>query len=124
MPPPASQGWVLYDGNCGICTRLARFWEPTLQRLGLSIAPLQSPWVQERTGLELDALLSDVRLLHPNGRLISGPDVYRHVMRQMWLTYPLYLLSVTPGLSRMFDWSYRAFARNRTRISNACGLPR
>jgi predicted DCC family thiol-disulfide oxidoreductase YuxK len=124
MPSEPLQGWVLYDGNCGICKRLARFWEPTLQRLGLSIAPLQSPWVQERTGLDLDALLTDLRLLRPDGRIISGPNVYRSIMRQTPLTYPLYLLSIIPGLSQMFDWSYRVFARNRGRISSACGIDR
>ena len=122
MMPPAPEGWVLYDGTCGICTRLAQFWEPTLQRLGLSIAPLQSPWVQERLGLPRDKLLDDLRLLRPDGRFISGADVYRYMMRRIWWAYPLYLLSKAPGLSRLFDWSYRTFARHRRRISATCGL--
>jgi predicted DCC family thiol-disulfide oxidoreductase YuxK len=120
--PPAPEGWVLYDGACGICTRLAQFWEPTLQRLGLSIAPLQSPWVQERLGLPRDKLLDDLRLLRPDGQFISGADVYRYIMRRIWWAYPLYLLSKAPGLSRLFDWTYRTFARHRMRISATCGL--
>jgi hypothetical protein len=101
---------------------LAQFWEPTLQRLGLSIAPLQSPWVQERLVLPRDKLLDDLRLLRPDGRFISGADVYRYIMRRIWWAYPLYLLSKAPGLSRLFDWSYRTFARHRMRISATCGL--
>jgi hypothetical protein len=50
--------------------------------------------------------------------------VYRYVMRRIWWAYPLYLLSMVPGLSRVFDWSYRTFARNRTVISASCDLPR
>ena len=121
--PPPRTGWVLYDANCGVCTRLAHSWSPTFARLGLSVAPLQSPWVSERTGLSTDQLVTNIRLLENNGSLFSGPDVYRYVMRRLWWTYPLYLLSRVPGLSRVFDWSYRTFARHRGVISAGCNQP-
>ncbi len=114
---------MLYDADCSVCARLARAWAATLGRLGLSLAPLQSPWVGPRTGLSPDDLFSDLRLLEHDGHLVSGPDVYRYVMRRLWWAYPLYLLSRLPVLSRIFDWSYRAFARNRRVISPSCKLP-
>ncbi len=117
-------GWVLYDADCSVCARLARSWAATLGRLGLSVAPLQNPWVSQRTGLPPDVLLTDLRLLENDGHLVSGPDVYRYVMRRLWWGYPLYLLSSVPGLSRIFDWGYRTFARNRRVISPRCELPR
>ena len=107
-----------------MCTRLAHFWAATLERLGLSVAPLQSPWVGQRTGLTPDVLLTDLRLLQNDGHLVSGPDVYRYVLRRLWWGYPLYLLSRVPGLSQMFDWTYRTLARNRRVISPGCELPR
>jgi predicted DCC family thiol-disulfide oxidoreductase YuxK len=116
-------GWVLYDGDCGVCSRWVPSWGPTLARLGLGIAPLQSSRVQERTGLAPADLLSDIQLLLNDGSLISGPNMYRYVMRRIWWAYPLYLLSKTPGLSRVFDWGYRTFARHRVRFSASCGLP-
>jgi predicted DCC family thiol-disulfide oxidoreductase YuxK len=118
-----SAGWVLYDADCGICTRWVRAWRPTLERYGLAIAPLQSSWVPERTGLSQSEILSDILLLEPNGELHSGPDVYRHLMRRIWWIYPLYLLSITPLLRLAFDWAYRTFASHRMRISGSCGLP-
>lgn len=118
-----SAGWVLYDGDCGVCSRWVPSWEPTLSRHGLAIAPLQSTWVQERTGLPPADLLSDIRLLQPNGKLLSGPEVYRYMMRRIWWAYPIYLLSTAPGINRLFDWAYRTFARHRMRISAGCGLP-
>lgn len=119
--PPA--GWVLYDGDCGVCSRWVPSWAPTLRRRGLAIAPLQSPWVEERTGLSPAALLSDIRLLQPSGQLLAGADVYRYIMRRIWWAYPLYLLSRVAGLSQLFEWAYRTFARHRFRISATCGLP-
>ncbi len=97
---------------------------PTLRRRGLGIAPLQSAWVQERTGLPPAELLNDIRLLPPSGQLLAGAEVYRYMMRRMWWAYPLYLLSKVPGLSQLFEWGYRTFARHRMRISTSCGLPR
>jgi predicted DCC family thiol-disulfide oxidoreductase YuxK len=123
MSTEPAQGWVLYDGACGICSRWVPSWGPRLQRLGLAVAPLQAPWVEERTGLTPGELLSDLRLLRPDGRLISGADVYRYLMRRIWFTYPLYLLSIAPGFRRVFDWGYRTFAHHRMRISASCGLP-
>jgi predicted DCC family thiol-disulfide oxidoreductase YuxK len=125
-PSPARRtsvlGWVLYDGSCGICARWVPFWAPTLRRLGLETAPLQSPWVLERTGLTPTALIEDLRLLHADGRLTSGAAVYRFVMRRCWWAYPLYLLSVVPGGRQLFDWGYRTFARHRLQVSAACGI--
>jgi predicted DCC family thiol-disulfide oxidoreductase YuxK len=44
-------------------------------------------------------------------------------MRRIWWAYPLYLLSVTPLLWRVFDWGYRTFANNRYHFSHTCRLP-
>jgi predicted DCC family thiol-disulfide oxidoreductase YuxK len=116
------RGFVLYDASCGICRRLASAWTPTLQRYGFTVAPLQSPWVPSRTGLAQAELLNEVRLLQPDGRLTSGPDVYRYLMRRIWWAYPGYLLSLAPGFRAVFDWAYRAFARHRATFSARCGL--
>ena len=79
--------------------------------------------MQERTGLPPADLLSNIRLLQPDGQMLAGPEVYRYMMRRIWWTYPIYLLSRVPGLSHLFDWAYRTFARHRTRISASCGIP-
>ena len=115
---------MLYDGDCGVCSRWVPAWGPMLRRRGLAIAPLQSAWVQERIGLPAADLLSDIQFLQPNGRLLSGAEVYRYLMRRIWWAYPLYLLSRLPGLSQVFEWAYRTFARHRMRISAGCAFPR
>jgi predicted DCC family thiol-disulfide oxidoreductase YuxK len=116
-------GWVLYDADCGVCSRWVPAWAPWLERSGFAIAPLQSSWVPARTGLTPGDLLSDIRLLELDGTLYSGADVYRYLMRRIWWGYPLYLLSRTPGFRQLFNWAYRTFARHRMRISASCSLP-
>ncbi|MCS6842912.1 MAG: DUF393 domain-containing protein [Caldilineales bacterium] len=116
-------GWVLYDQDCGFCEAWVRYWAPTLRRVGLDVAPLQAPWVAERLGLPYAELVHDVRLLYTDGRHVAGGDVYRHALRRIWWAYPLYLLSVIPGLRQAWDWAYRMFRDNRHRVSATCGLP-
>ena len=115
-------GWVLYDAACGVCARWVPYWAPTLARLGLGIAPLQTPWVRARLELGPDALLSDIRLLLADGTHLAGAEVYRYVMQRLWWAYPLYLVAAAPGLRNVFDVAYRAFADHRRQISAVCRL--
>lgn len=121
-PKTASIGWVLYDESCGFCRWWIPFWAATLRKRGFDIATLQCNWVEKRLAVPREDLLLDLRLLLENGTHVRGADVYRHVMRQIWWAYPLYLLSITPLLRRGFDWGYRTFADNRHRVSRACRL--
>lgn len=115
-------GWILYDDSCGFCRRWIPFWEGTLQRRGFSIAPLQADWVRAKLQLSESELLHDLRLLLADGSQIRGADVYRYATRRIWWAWPVYLFSITPGLRNIFDWGYRTFAKNRFRVSTACGL--
>ena len=121
--PEDMRGWILYDGSCGFCSKWVPFWSTTLAKQGLGFAPLQADWVKDRIDMPEEELLSDLRLLLDTGEVISGPDVYRHVMRHAWWLTPLYLFSIIPGLSHLFDWSYRTFANHRYEVSAACRLP-
>ena len=121
--PDDKRGWILYDGSCGFCSKWVPFWSSTLANQGLGFAPLQAAWVKDRIDMPEEELLSDLRLLLDTGEVISGPDVYRHVMRHAWWLTPLYLFSIIPGLSHLFDWSYRTFANHRYEVSAACRLP-
>ena len=117
------KGWVLYDGTCGFCSRWVPFWESTLKKRGFRIAPLQADWVGERFALFEQELTSDFRLLLANGERLAGAEVYRYLMRRVWWSTPLYVLSILPIFRTLFDAGYRAFADNRYRISRTCRLP-
>jgi predicted DCC family thiol-disulfide oxidoreductase YuxK len=125
---PLPFAWVLYDGACGFCSRWVPAWEGTLKKRGFAVATLQEPWVAEKLrslGVTDVTQLDDFRILVAGtGELISGADAYRFALRRIGWARPIWILSVTPGLRRLFDLGYRAFAANRHRISKACGLDR
>ena len=118
----AAKGWILYDGDCGFCSRWVGFWAGTLRRHGFTTAPLQEVWVHEKLSMHPAELLRDVRLLTPTDELFSGADVYLEVARRIWWAWPLYAIFHLPGFRWLIETGYRWFARNRYCISGACRL--
>ena len=123
QPPIPTAGWVLYDDSCGFCRKWVGTFRQTLLRRGFAVTPLQTEWVAQKLNLKPNDLLHDFRLLLDDGRQFTGADAYRYVLRRIWWTYPVYLVSIAPFGRWLFDWSYRHFADNRHRISRACRLP-
>lgn len=120
---PEGKNWVLYDGDCGFCRWFIGHCQKTLEKYGFYTAPLQEQWVGERFGLSEEVLLRDLRLLLDNGQTHQGADAYRYVMRRIWWAWPLYLITIVPGLRYFVNRAYRVFADNRHRISSTCKLP-
>jgi predicted DCC family thiol-disulfide oxidoreductase YuxK len=115
-------GWILYDGECGVCSRTVHTGRKLFEHAGLGSAPLQAAWVQNLLKDPPEDFLRDIVLLFGDGRRIRGAEVYRYVLRRTWWTYPIYAASVVPGLRWVFDRAYRWFARNRLRVSAVCHI--
>jgi predicted DCC family thiol-disulfide oxidoreductase YuxK len=113
------KAWVLYDGDCSVCIRLARRFENVLARRGFELLPLQTPWVRERLGLSDEQLLVEMRLLFPDGKTFAGADAVVHLSRQIWWAWPLWAISRIPGAMPLLRRGYRWFA-NRRHCSSAC----
>jgi predicted DCC family thiol-disulfide oxidoreductase YuxK len=122
MAQGGAQGVVLYDGQCGFCSRWVKYWAKTLRRHGFEIASLDEPWVAEKIEMPHEELLTDVRLLTTDGQLISGADVYLYVTRRIWWAWAFYAIFSLPGFNRLIHVGYRWFARNRYCVSHACKL--
>ena len=126
----ASRGVILYDGQCGFCSRWVKYWARTLGRRGFAIASLDEPWVAEKINRRIneqikmsrEELLTDIRLITAEGQLISGADVYLYVTRKIWWAWPFYAIFSLPGFNRLIHLAYRWFARNRHHISHACHI--
>jgi predicted DCC family thiol-disulfide oxidoreductase YuxK len=130
----SSRGVILYDGQCGFCSRWVRCWASTLGRRGFAIASLDEPWVakkinekinkqiNEQTKMSREELLTDIRLITAEGQLISGADVYLYVTQKIWWAWPFYAIFSLPGFNRLIHLAYRWFARNRHHISHACHI--
>jgi len=116
-------GWILYDGSCGFCFWWVHFWEKVVARRGFALKDLQTALADGSITLSRDRLLDDIRVLGPEGRLISGADAYLYVARKIWWAWPFYAIFSLPGFRQILSAGYRWFNRNRFRISKHCRLP-
>jgi predicted DCC family thiol-disulfide oxidoreductase YuxK len=67
-------------------------------------------------GLDHATLMARIHGVLPDGRLIEGVEVFRRLYQQVglgWLVAP----TRWPLLRPLFDAAYRAFARNRLRLT-------
>ena len=121
QPPP--RGWLLYDADCGFCTRWA--WRIALfvGPRGFHLAPLQAPWVRARLALSESDLLHELRVLTAGDAVYGGADALVYLARQLWWAWPVAALAWLPGMMPLSRAAYRWVARHRHRLSAACALP-
>ena len=105
--------WVLYDGDCPMCVRLAGRLSVILRRYGFDIAPLQSPWVQSRLGFAAGDRPAEMVVLSSSGNIYGGADAIVFLMRSIWWAMPLYVLVNLPLAMLLMRRSYKWIARRR-----------
>jgi predicted DCC family thiol-disulfide oxidoreductase YuxK len=116
------RGWVLFDAQCLLCTRLAHRCGPLLKRYGFALLPLQTPWVRESLA-KCDAdLLSEMRLLTPQGVIYGGADALAALARQIWWARPLYWLARLPLVRAALQKAYAWIARHRSCLGGRCKI--
>jgi predicted DCC family thiol-disulfide oxidoreductase YuxK len=115
-------GWVLYDGECRLCTGMARRFHHLLAGRHFELLPLQTPWVKARLALPEDKLLSEMRLLRPDGKYFGGADAVFEIGRYFWWAWPLRMIGRIPMANNLLRAIYRNVARNRNCTDGACKI--
>ena len=115
----APAGYVFYDGECDLCTRLVLRFGPRVRARGVSFLPLQTTGAAEALGVAPERLLDEMRLLAADGRVFGGADAFVAVARLFWWGR---LLSPITRL-RALHAGYRGVASRRHCESRACSPP-
>jgi predicted DCC family thiol-disulfide oxidoreductase YuxK len=105
---------LLFDGTCGICTRLAR-WVRARDRAGrILVLPNQTPGILARYGLSRAAADRDAWAFDAAGRAFAGADAINRVLRSLGGGWALLAgLVALPGLHRFERYAYRWIADHR-----------
>jgi predicted DCC family thiol-disulfide oxidoreductase YuxK len=112
---------ILYDGVCGLCSRLVRFVYPRDRGRVFRFSPLQGDWARDalrRHGEDPDDL-DTVRVLRDAGtgaeRVLSRAEASLFVLSRLAMPWPLLgILGVVPR--PVLDVLYDAVARSRYRV--------
>jgi predicted DCC family thiol-disulfide oxidoreductase YuxK len=112
---------LLYDGECPLCRREARFLQARNRHGRLAFeditAPGFDPAVYHTTRENLMGVIHGV---FPDGRMVQRVAVFREAYRAVglgWLLAP----TAWPGLSWLADLAYQWFARHRLAIGKFFG---
>ena len=112
---------LLYDGECPLCRREARFLQNRNRHGRLAFediaAPGFDPAVYHTTREELMGVIHGV---FPDGSIVKKVEVFREAYCAIglgWLLAP----TAWPGLCWLDDWGYEWFARNRLSLGRLFG---
>jgi predicted DCC family thiol-disulfide oxidoreductase YuxK len=116
----ARAGWVFYDADCKFCVATVGRLAGVIEPLGYGLAPLQDARVRALLNLPEEQLLSEMKLLTPDGRQFGGADALIRLCRDVWWAWPLYALGYVPGVTPLLRAGYRWIAARRACISGRC----
>jgi predicted DCC family thiol-disulfide oxidoreductase YuxK len=74
---------LVYDGECGFCTRLARWVERHDRRDQVVVRPNQEPGLIERLGLTPAEVGRAAWAVEPGGRRFEGAAAINRVLREL-----------------------------------------
>jgi len=115
-------GLVFFDGDCAMCAGHARRYKKTLARRGFCLAPMQTPGLRERLGIDRDLYKTRMWLLVAPDTLYGGADAVIYLAARIWWTMPLALIAALPGAMPVIRRIYRVIAAHRYRFGGSCKL--
>lgn len=112
---------VVYDGDCAVCTRLARVLQRLDTRGTFEVITSQAPGVQARfPWIPPDAYRESLQLVEEGDRTWQGAAAIERILdrlpRGRWISWVFSLPFARPLAERFYRW----FARNRYRLG--CGV--
>ena len=118
---------VLYDADCGICTRTASILRRTDRGARLRLVPLQRP--PSLPDLPPAAELAEaMHVRDGSGRWFRGGEAAVRIAAELPPLRPIVWATRLPGVPGLMDVAYRLVARHRQTLSRllgeqACRLP-
>jgi len=112
---------LLYDGDCPLCQREARFLQKRNRQGWLAFEDIATPDFNAAVyGKSQAELMGVIHGVFPDGRMVKKVEVFREAYRAVGLGW---LLAPTgwPGLRWLADIGYEWFARNRMSLGKFFG---
>jgi len=125
VPNPDKHARLLYDGDCGVCTRTAEILQKLDSGHDFMIQPYRSfaeEWLKQY-GLNYEQCSKRAYVISPRGRVWGGAFAvnYFFIKRFPWCLLVILVYAIPPLLVAELI-GYYLVARNRYRISRWLGL--
>jgi predicted DCC family thiol-disulfide oxidoreductase YuxK len=111
---------VFFDGECPLCMREIRLLRGRDHRQRIRFVDIAAKGFDASSvGVTWEALMDRIHGRLPDGTLVEGVEVFRRLYAAVGFA-PLVALTRLPGIAQLLDLAYRAFARNRLRLTGRC----
>ena len=111
---------VFYDGECPLCIREIRMLRRMDKKNHIRFTDISAPNFDPTTvGTDMQTLMAEIHGKLPDGRLITGVEVFRRLYAAVGFSR-LVALTRMPLISHSLEIGYRIFARNRLRFTGRC----
>ena len=120
VQPADARLLVLYDADCGICTRSARLLQRLDRDRRLRLVPLQEAGAIDGAP-PLEALLEAIHVRDRHGAWYVAGAACGRIADEIPIARPLALVGRLPGVLPVVEWAYRRVAGNRHRLSRLMG---
>lgn len=119
---------VLFDGQCGFCTRCAAIGRALDGHDRVEYLAHQVPGVRERFGVTREQADYQIWAFHADGLRVGGAQAVAAILDTVlglprrsagnarWLRGPLVRIAELPGVAQGLDRAYQWVARNRGRL--------
>ena len=112
---------VFYDGACSLCSREIGMLRKLDRKDRILFTDIAAPGFDAvvHTGLTYETLMATIYARLPDGRLITGVEVFRQLYGRVGFK-ALMPLTRLPGIRHSLDAAYAVFAENRLRLTGRC----
>ncbi|MBI3890945.1 MAG: DUF393 domain-containing protein [Candidatus Wallbacteria bacterium] len=125
MPAPNE---LLYDGDCGFCTRCVRVLAAWDRYGAIRMVPFQAPeGLSGHPDLAFEDVQKAMQFYDATGKRWAGSEAFREIARLMPLGAPVAFLLGLPIIRQLAALAYGWIARNRYRLgcnSSGCEVSR
>jgi predicted DCC family thiol-disulfide oxidoreductase YuxK len=115
-------GVLIFDGRCGMCTRVCNALVRLDRRGRLRIEPFQSPGMADRLGVPADRLSESAWWLDSSGALFAGAKAVNAALSTALGTPLLLWIYRLPGVGAVQNMVYRWVASHRYRFRGVTPL--
>ena len=111
---------VFFDGDCPLCLREINMLRKLDRKERIEFTDIAAQdFDPSDIGLDMQTLMDRIHGRLPNGDLVEGVEVFRHLYAAVGFG-PAVALTRLPGLSHGLDLGYRVFAKNRLKWTGRC----
>jgi predicted DCC family thiol-disulfide oxidoreductase YuxK len=111
---------VFYDGGCPLCRREMKWLEKKDSKGLILFTDINDPdFDKSAVGKSHDELMAEIHGRTPDGKLVTGVEVFRNLYRTIGFRLPV-AVSRWPLVRSILDIAYSIFARYRLRITRRC----